>query len=150
MIWSRRFVRLTSAWRFADSASFPERPSASPCWLDILPGSERPDETQTHKLEPRGHFKTDQCHAGYCCVYMKRTENLLWHLTQWHLSASPHPSLPGVPILLILSENQNLQYATQKILGKSLGTPLLKVCILYLFSPLCHEGCLFLFLPYLL
>lgn len=37
---------LASAWHSANSASCPARPSSSPCWLDILPGSARPARTR--------------------------------------------------------------------------------------------------------
>ncbi len=43
---------LASAWHSANSASCPARPSSSPCWLDILPGSARPARTRATVIYP--------------------------------------------------------------------------------------------------
>ena len=43
---------LASAWHSANSASCPARPSSSPCWLDILPGSAQPARTRAPVIYP--------------------------------------------------------------------------------------------------
>lgn len=70
---------LASAWHSADSASCPARSSSSPCWLDILPGSEQPVRTRATVinllLKADRHFaivrERERRSSGRTCAMVK-------------------------------------------------------------------------------